>query len=243
MLLIHQNVFDEKATSLSPQANNDLLPTRKLFGDESFTYTRIFGSIYNPHVLHIYVPNNLLAREITYQTIVNGLSKVLKDAKKMMWPTYPISCGVYSLDNFKHAAGEIAKIQCLNFPFMPNRKYDPSDTSKNFTTQENITQFMHEWDKFDDLFEMPSTYAHNEKLAETQLIPEELDKFNQYRNKGITRFPFDLLIIPQQNTKHDKVVSSSAKDNDTSLAKKKTSSSTAQTQETQTSRKFGKIWE
>ena len=112
MLPIHQNVFDEKAPRLSPQANNDLLPTRKLFGEESCTYTRTCGSIYNLHVLHLYVPDNLLAREITYQTIANGLSKVLKDAKKTMWPTYPISCGVYSLDNFKHAGLEIENFQC-----------------------------------------------------------------------------------------------------------------------------------
>ena len=121
-----------------------------------------------------------------------------------MRPTYPISCGVYSLESFKHVAHEIAEIQYLDFPFMPDRQYDPNHTSKNFTTHENIRQFMHKRDKFDDLFEMPSTYAHNEKLTETQLIPEELDTFNQYRNKGITIFPLDVLIITQRNTQHDK---------------------------------------
>jgi len=49
-----------------------------------------------------------LAREVAYQTVGNGLTKYLKEAKKSVWPPFPIHCGVFTLENFRHATLEIS---------------------------------------------------------------------------------------------------------------------------------------
>ena len=64
------------------------------FGEELFTYVRIYGSPIAPHVLPLYVPSKLLAREVSYQTVGNGLTKSLKEAKKSISPSFPICCGL-----------------------------------------------------------------------------------------------------------------------------------------------------
>lgn len=84
---------------------------------------------------------------------------------------------------------------------------------------------MHELDKFADFFESTSTYAQFKILAATQLIPEQLDEFNQYQNKIITNMPLDLLRIPLQSTKQDKSLTVLAKDIDAFEAKETTTSS------------------
>lgn len=96
MFPIHQSVFDKESPRVSPKAKNDLLSTGRWFREESFTDIQIFGSLANPHMFPLYVPSNLLAQEITYQT-------VMKYAKKIMWPTFPIQCAIFFLDNFRHA--------------------------------------------------------------------------------------------------------------------------------------------
>jgi len=53
---------------------------------------------------------NFFLKEISYQTIGHGLSTDLSHAKNEMWPTFPIQCGVYVLDNYKHVGLEIEEI-------------------------------------------------------------------------------------------------------------------------------------
>ena len=74
-----------------------------------------------PYVLQLYAVDKLLAREITYQTIGNGLNKFLKEAKKALWPSFPIYYGVYVLENYKHAGLEVNKIQRLELFTISNR--------------------------------------------------------------------------------------------------------------------------
>lgn len=121
MLSIFQDVFEEKATRLFKEANNDFLSIGRWFEEEPFTYIWVFDSLGNLHVFPLYVPDKLLTRELTYQTVGNGLCKVLNHAKKTIWPSFSISCGVYAMENFKHAVLEIDKIQCFKFPTVPNR--------------------------------------------------------------------------------------------------------------------------
>ena len=71
ILLIHQEIFCSKAPRLSNEANRDLKPLGKWFGEESFTYIRVFGILSSLHVLPLFVPDKILAREIAYQTIGN----------------------------------------------------------------------------------------------------------------------------------------------------------------------------
>lgn len=114
MLPIHQAIFEKRAPRLSNEAKIDFIPIGRWFGDKIFTYVRVYGSLAPPHVLPLYVLDKLLARDITYQTVGDGLTKTLKEAKKSLWPSFPIQCGVYALHDFKHAALEIDNITCFN---------------------------------------------------------------------------------------------------------------------------------
>lgn len=121
MLPIQQAVFDKRAQRLFGEDKIDFIPIGRWFSKYVFTYIRIYGSLEFPHVLPLYVPNKLLARDISYETIGDGLTKNLKEAKKSLWPSFPIQCGVYSLHDFNHAMLEIDNITCLNIATIPGR--------------------------------------------------------------------------------------------------------------------------
>ena len=75
MLPIYQTIFNQPPPRLSHKAKLDLSQIGNWFGEENFTYIRIFGSIFEPHVLPLYVPDKLLAQEISYQLTERGMSK------------------------------------------------------------------------------------------------------------------------------------------------------------------------
>jgi hypothetical protein len=71
-----------------------------------YTFVRIFGATRPPHLLPKYVPNKLLAREITYQTVEKGATTYLSEKNKKYWPIFPLHIGSYSLQNKKQAEKE-----------------------------------------------------------------------------------------------------------------------------------------
>jgi len=96
----------------------------------------------------------------------------MKDNKETMWIVFPFHCGVYSHENFKHATKEMEETQLKNFLEILNRRFDPNDTAKNITMQENLRQFTNEPNKFDDLFESAFDYEKVEKEATMQFSPK-----------------------------------------------------------------------
>ena len=66
MLPIYYAIFDKPAPKISSLAEIDLTALGTWFGEEKFTYVRVFGSHASPHVLPLYIPEKLLAREIAY---------------------------------------------------------------------------------------------------------------------------------------------------------------------------------
>ena len=83
MLPIHQVSFDKKAPRLCEEAKVDIQAVAKWFGEELFTYIRVFGITAPPHVLPWYAPDKLLAREISYQIASKGVTRSLKESKKI----------------------------------------------------------------------------------------------------------------------------------------------------------------
>ena len=80
MLPLYRVLYNKDAPRLSLEAEVDILPVARWFWEELFTYVRVFGSFASPHVLPLYVPDKLIAREISYQTCGDGgLTKELKD--------------------------------------------------------------------------------------------------------------------------------------------------------------------
>lgn len=91
----------------------DILPVVRWFGEDTFTYIIVLGSIVVPHVLPYYAPYKLLEREIAYLTVGDGLTKTLMEMKKLIWPTFPLQCGTFTLHDYGHPIKEIDNITSL----------------------------------------------------------------------------------------------------------------------------------
>lgn len=165
------------------------------FGEEKFTYIRLFGSLTKPHVLPLYVPDKLLAWELAYQITVEGTSKTLRNSKKQAWPTFPLRCGVFTLHDYKHAENEAGKIQMLNLATIPNRQYDPRKFSYNVLKQAKLAKFDHEKDDFDDLFSSAQSLFQVKSLSRIKYQDEGLEVFNRIREQRLQTMPLDLLVI------------------------------------------------
>ena len=152
MVPIHYSIFDKPIPKISYQALFDITAVGSWFGEERFTYITVFGSQANPHVLPLYIPDKLLAREIAYQITAESVTQTLKKEKKRGWPSFPLRCGVYTLHDLKHAEKEATKIQSLTLATIPNRPYDPKKVAYNALEQAKLTKFEHKEDMFDDLF-------------------------------------------------------------------------------------------
>lgn len=61
MLPLHKMLYNKGPLRFSPKAEVDILPIRRCFAEEFFTYVRAFESISSPHVLPLYVLDKLLA--------------------------------------------------------------------------------------------------------------------------------------------------------------------------------------
>ena len=118
---LYQTIFDRFPPRLSEKAKTDISQIGDWFGEDKFTYVGVFRSIVEPHILPLYVPDKLLEQEISYQLTVEGMSRSLKNNKKLMWPTFPFHCGNYTLNNFIHAKKEVIKIRDLKLSTVPRR--------------------------------------------------------------------------------------------------------------------------
>jgi hypothetical protein len=63
---------------------------------------RVFGASGPPHFLPKYIPDKLLARDITYQMMEKGATAHLSEKNKIYWPIFPLHIGQYFLMNKKH---------------------------------------------------------------------------------------------------------------------------------------------
>lgn len=142
ILPLYRMLYDKDPTRCSPKAQIGIIPIARWFGEELFTYVRVFGSTVPPHVLPLYIPNKLLAREIAYQTCSEGiLTKDLKDKKKAIWPQFPVVCGAFSLFDLGHTFTEVQSMTCLQLFKFPRRPFDPNEVAQNFTTTVKIKVF------------------------------------------------------------------------------------------------------
>lgn len=189
-------LYNKDALRFSPKAEVDILPAGRWFGEEFFTYIRVFGSISSPHVLPLYVPDKLLAREIAYQTCeVGGMSKELKDKKKVVLSQYPVVCGAFSLFDLGHAFKEVDNMLSLRLFKFPGRQFDLFDVIKKFTTAIKIKVFTKEDDLFDDIFQQKSTLKDILHMAQIQFVPMEFQEFKLYRERRLANIPLDKLCL------------------------------------------------
>lgn len=66
MIPIYETIFESRPPGMFEEAMDDLRRLDNWFGEEYFTYIRVWGSLSHPHVLHLYVPNKLVSTEVVY---------------------------------------------------------------------------------------------------------------------------------------------------------------------------------
>ena len=181
MVPIHYSIFDKPIPRISCLASFDLPAVASWFGEERFTYIRVFGNQANLHVLPLYIPDKLLAREISYQIMAESTTQTLKKEKKRGWPPIPLRIGVYTLHDLKHAEKEATKIQSLTPATIPNRLYDPKQMAYASLEHAKLTKFDHQEDWFDNLFVSVETIGQAKELARLKFIDERLTELNKLR--------------------------------------------------------------
>ncbi len=62
------------------------------------------------HFLPWFVPDRLVLREISFQTVWHGAHARLVRNQKKVWPRFPIIVGRYALANRQHAEKEVHEI-------------------------------------------------------------------------------------------------------------------------------------
>jgi len=61
------------------EAMSDLRKVENWFGEELFTYIRVWGSLSHPHVLTLFIPDKLVSRKVSYRAMEYGITKVLRE--------------------------------------------------------------------------------------------------------------------------------------------------------------------
>lgn len=182
---LHKIIFNKKAPRFSQEATIELLTTGKYFIEEWFTYIRDFCSTIDPQVLPLYFSDKLLAREISYQTVGQGLAKVLKDGNKSLWPIFPVKCGSFSLANFFHATKESTHMEALRLHTFPKRKFDPNKVAYNVTTGVKLKPYNHDGNYFEDLLQLAISLEQVFEWAKANLKPEYFQRFQEFRDERL----------------------------------------------------------
>jgi len=193
MVPIYYSIFDKPIPRISYQATFDLTAVGSWFGEEKFSYIRVFDSKADPHVLPLYIPDKLLAREIAYQITAESVTQTLKKEKKRGWPSFPFRCGLYTLHDLKHAEKEATKFQSVTLATIPNRPFDPKKIVYDALEQAKLSKFEHKEDMFDDLFISTETIGQVRNLAKMKYNDEGLTEFNRLREQRLQTLPLDLL--------------------------------------------------
>jgi hypothetical protein len=99
------------------------------------------------------VPDKLLAREITYQTVEKGATSYLSEKNKRYWPIFPLHIGSYSLQNKKQAEKESETLKELCLCLGEPKSHDPQNVVYEHMKSIRLApQIMHEARFSEDVF-------------------------------------------------------------------------------------------
>ena len=98
---IYQIIFGKEALLFSPKGKEIV----KKYGDCCMTphgvYIRMSGISKALNWLPHFVPEKLLLQELAYQTHIHGVATSLHKAKMGLWPPFPLSTGIWKIENLK----------------------------------------------------------------------------------------------------------------------------------------------
>lgn len=112
-----------------------------------------------------------------------------------MWPSFPLKCGVFTLQDYKHAEKEASKIIALGLAILPNRLFDPNKTAYHALKQEKLTTVDHVKDRFDDLFSLADSMTLVMSRARAEYKDDNLVEFHRLRGERLQTLPLNLLSI------------------------------------------------
>jgi hypothetical protein len=128
------------------------------FIEENFSYIMVFGCSVPPHVLPHFLPDRLVCREVSYQTIMGGINKEMKASQKNVCPTFPIYVGMFSLLHFGHSKVEAEALENVKLVYIEFKRHEPHKIVENHLAQFNMKRYVHENSPYDEIFKGVRSY-------------------------------------------------------------------------------------
>lgn len=137
---------------------------------------------------------------MAYQTVRKGLTKVVKENKKLIWPSFPVKCGSFSLENFNHAIKESANMESLKLHTLLKRKFDVYKVAHNITNAVKLKPYNHEDNDFEDMLQSAKSFEQAFKWAKANLSLKIFERFCEFKNEMLAIIPLHLLRIEDKPT-------------------------------------------
>jgi hypothetical protein len=100
-----------------------------------------------------YVPDRLALREIAYHIVSVNIAVTLAKNQKRKWPNFPISLGIYTLLNPKHAQKEVDLLDGIWLAQGDFKRHDPTEVVKKHCATVKRKTYIHEDNPFDLVFQ------------------------------------------------------------------------------------------
>jgi hypothetical protein len=157
--------------------------------EEQFSYIRVFGCSVPPYALPLFLPDRLVCREVSRQTVLGGINKELKGVQKKVWPSFPLHIGTFSLLDFDHSKVEATTLEEMKLVDIEFKKHDPHKVMGNHMASCGLKRYEHEDSPHDEIFRGARSYS--EVLSRVRaLSPEgmiEFYKFQEHRRSGLPK--------------------------------------------------------
>jgi len=149
---IHESIYGQPPPRILEQIIRNLGAIVDWYIEEIFSYIRVFNCYKSRHALPIFLPDRLVCREVAYQIISRGTTKELKEAQKIVWPTFLIQVGVFSLSDFGNAKVEASALEYIKLVDIEYKWNDPYRVVENHLDQFNMKIYIHEYSPYDEIF-------------------------------------------------------------------------------------------
>jgi hypothetical protein len=174
---LHKAIFGLHPHQISPRAIKALQKVGYWYMNKYYTYVRRHGATWLPHFFPKYVPNKLLAKEVTYQTVNKGVVAYLSKKIKIYWPNFPIHISQYSLLNKKHTEKEAKTLKEICLCTGDNKGNDPQNVVYDHLKAIKLSlQTTHEVKYVEDIFRGALHFEEVLNRLPSDLTIEQLHK-------------------------------------------------------------------
>ena len=140
---VHISLYGCPPPQISYRIMGNLGKITHRFIDEKFSYIMVFGFSIPPHALSRFLPDRLVCREVSYQTVIGSINKELKAAQKKVWPTFPLHVGMFSLLDFGHSKVEDVALEDVKLVDIEFKRHNPHKIVENHLAQFNMKIYVH----------------------------------------------------------------------------------------------------